>query len=219
MSDSAASPPTPPTRRPRGPRLKPADRRALILAAATEVFSEAGYQRGKMSEVARRVGVSEPVVFQNFGSKAAVFAAVLEHAAAQLDAALREWAGRSPSVGAWLTELLAPGHLTQVHARGTLGVLFDDAMTLTAEPLVLDAARQGNRRVAEALADLLAQGQRDGSIRADLSPETGAWWLISLLASQRYRFAVVPEPGLREGELGELMVRSLLADGARADGA
>ncbi|AUY53434.1 TetR/AcrR family transcriptional regulator [Streptomyces sp. CB01881] len=205
--------PDPAAKRPRT-RLKPADRQALILAAATEVFSEVGYQRGKMSEVARRVGVSEPVVFQNFGSKAAVFAAVLDHAAAQLEASLRDWAGGSPSVGAWLAELLAPEHLAQVHARGTLGVLFADAMTITAEPVVLDAARRGNRLVAAALADLLADGQRDGSIRSDVEPETGAWWLVSLLASQQFRFAVAPEPAQWEGKLGALTLSSLLADGA-----
>jgi AcrR family transcriptional regulator len=209
-SDPAAESPRPRSRS----RLKPADRQALIVAAATEVFSEVGYQRGKMSEVARRVGVSEPVVFQNFGSKAAVFAAVLDHAAAQLEAQLRAWAGRAPSIGAWLTELLAPGHLAQVHARGTLGVLFADAMTLTAEPVVLDAARRGNQLVAAALGDLLAEGRRDGSIRSDLDPEAGAWWLVSLLASQQFRFAVAPEPARLEGMLGALALSTLLAEGA-----
>jgi len=47
------------------------DRRESILAAATEVFVEVGHLRGKASAVARRVGVSEPVVFQNFGTKSA----------------------------------------------------------------------------------------------------------------------------------------------------
>ncbi|MEV7770289.1 TetR/AcrR family transcriptional regulator [Kitasatospora sp. NPDC086791] len=199
-------------------RLKPADRQALILAAATEVFAEVGYQRGRMSEVARRVGVSEPVVFQNFGSKAAVFAAVLDHAAGQLDAALREWAGRSPSIGGWLSELLAPGHLARVHARGTLGVLFADAMTLTAEPVVLDAARRGNRLIAATLAELLADGQRDGSVRPDLEPATGAWWLISLLASQQFRFAVAPGVEGLEGELGGLTLDALLGGPGREAG-
>jgi AcrR family transcriptional regulator len=41
-----------------------------------------------VSEVAARVGVTEPVIFQNFGSKAALFAAVIERAAAEVRAAL-----------------------------------------------------------------------------------------------------------------------------------
>ncbi|MFD9125837.1 TetR/AcrR family transcriptional regulator [Kitasatospora sp. NPDC059571] len=201
-----------PAPKPRRPRLSAEDRRASILEAAAAVFSEVGYQRGKMSEVARRVGVSEPVVFQNFGSKAAVFAAVLDHAAARLCAGLQEWAGRCPSIGTWLGELLEPGHLVTVHARGTLGVLFSDAMTVTAEPLVLDAARRGNRAVARTLSDLLAEGRRDGSIRSDVDPEAGAWWLISLLASQNFRFTVAPDPARQEAALGALTLRLLTAD-------
>ena len=61
---------------PSGTRLPAAERRETILRAATEVFAQAGYRAGKVSDVAARVGVSEPVIFQNFGSKAALFAAV-----------------------------------------------------------------------------------------------------------------------------------------------
>src|SRR3984885_6896151 len=71
-------------------RLSAAERRETILRAATEVFAEAGYRAGKVSDVAARVGVTEPVIFQNFGSKAALFAAVLERAAAQVRASLDE---------------------------------------------------------------------------------------------------------------------------------
>ncbi|HEY2265019.1 MAG TPA: helix-turn-helix domain-containing protein, partial [Streptosporangiaceae bacterium] len=59
---------------PRRTRLNAAQRRESILAAAVEVFSAAGYRAGKVSDVAALVGVSEPVIFQNFGSKAALFA-------------------------------------------------------------------------------------------------------------------------------------------------
>lgn len=54
-----------------------AERRETILRAAAEVFAQAGYRAGKVSDVAARVGVTEPVIFQNFGSKAALFALAL----------------------------------------------------------------------------------------------------------------------------------------------
>ena len=62
-------------------RLTAAKRRESILNAAVEVFSAAGYRAGKVSDVAVLVGVSEPVIFQNFGSKAALFAAVVDRVA------------------------------------------------------------------------------------------------------------------------------------------
>ena len=56
-------------------RLPAADRRETILLAATDVFAQAGYRAAKVCDVAARIGVTEPVIFQNFGSKAALFAA------------------------------------------------------------------------------------------------------------------------------------------------
>jgi AcrR family transcriptional regulator len=78
-------------------RLSAAERRETILRAATEVFAEAGYRAGKVSDVAARVGVTEPVIFQNFGSKAALFAAVLERAAADIRASLDAPAPSTPA--------------------------------------------------------------------------------------------------------------------------
>ncbi|GAA1227204.1 hypothetical protein GCM10009665_17140 [Kitasatospora nipponensis] len=194
---------------PRRTRLSAAERKASILAAATEVFAETGYQRAKMSDVAGRVGVSEPVVFQNFGSKAAVFSAVLEDATRRTVLMLRQWAATSGSVGDWLARFLAPDHLSQVHARGTLGVLFSDAMALTADPTVAQAAREANRAVAEVFAELIAQGQRDGSVRSDLDPATAAWWLLSLLASQGFRRAAAPDDEQLEAGLAALTLSLL----------
>ncbi|MFG2824491.1 hypothetical protein ACGFX4_34305 [Kitasatospora sp. NPDC048365] len=122
---------------------------------------------------------------------------------------MSDWARAMPTVGAWLAGLLAPDHLAQVHARGSLGVLFADAMTLTAEPDIQEAARRANQRIATVLTDLLAQGRREGSIRADLDPAVGAWWLMSLLASQGFRYSVAPDPAQLEAALGTL-TRDLL---------
>ena len=61
-------------------RVAAVERRETILRAAAEVFAEVGYRAGKASDIAVRVSVTEPVILQNFGSKAALFAAVIEHA-------------------------------------------------------------------------------------------------------------------------------------------
>jgi AcrR family transcriptional regulator len=80
-------------------RLPAAERRESILRAAAEVFAQAGYRAAKVSDVAERVGVTEPVIFQNFGSKAALYAAVLDRMAGQTQAgleALTDHHGSSP---------------------------------------------------------------------------------------------------------------------------
>lgn len=44
-----------------------------ILGAAAEVFSERGYAKGSMREIATRVGVSEPALYRHFPGKRELF--------------------------------------------------------------------------------------------------------------------------------------------------
>jgi AcrR family transcriptional regulator len=84
---------------PRRARLPAAERRETILRAAATVFAESGYRAAKVSDVAARVGVSEPVIFQNFGSKAALFTAVVGRAPPRPGTPLMSWPrdpGRRP---------------------------------------------------------------------------------------------------------------------------
>jgi AcrR family transcriptional regulator len=50
----------------------------VIERAATEVFAERGYQAATIGEIARRAGVSAPIVYDHFESKADLHARLLE---------------------------------------------------------------------------------------------------------------------------------------------
>jgi TetR/AcrR family transcriptional regulator len=62
------------------PRMKAADRRELILEAATAVFGAKSYVGTTTDEVARAAGVSQPYVVRFFGTKAKLYIAVVERA-------------------------------------------------------------------------------------------------------------------------------------------
>ncbi|MHC3470109.1 TetR family transcriptional regulator [Streptomyces sp. 7R007] len=194
-------------------RLPAAERRASILAAATEVFSETGYQRGKVSDIARRVGVTEPVVFQNFGSKSALYRAALDHATDAVSGLLHRAADAGRPVPEVLAEFLDPAHMDRFHRPGAHGFLFADATALAHDPELGEALRQVHRHFADALADLLRRGQASGDVRADVEPGTAAWWLVSLLAGRGFRAAVVPDRDAVEAELTRMALRALLPDG------
>src|SRR6516225_6686125 len=108
---------------PRRTRLPAAQRRATILRAAAVVFAEAGYRAAKVSDVAARVGVTEPVIFQNFGSKAALFAAVVERAAAEVRADLQDLAGQHGSVPDLLAHVLSPSAGHPPHGLASPGAI------------------------------------------------------------------------------------------------
>ena len=60
-------------------KLNASDRRSQILTAAMEVFAEHGFHGTPTRELARRVGVSEALVFQHFPTKEALISAILDH--------------------------------------------------------------------------------------------------------------------------------------------
>ena len=59
-------------------RLPRDERRAQLLAAALEVFTQAGYHSAAMDEIADRANVSKPVLYQHFPSKLDLYLAVLD---------------------------------------------------------------------------------------------------------------------------------------------
>lgn len=183
-------------------RLPAAERRETILRAAAEVFAQAGYRAGRVSDVAARVGVTEPVIFQNFGSKAALFAAVLERAAAQVRASLDDLATGFGSASGLLAHVLTPSAHQQPsrttadpaarHAGAAYGVLFADAAALTTEPELTEPARNAFRAIAAHLADLIQRAQAEGGVRPDTDPEAAAWLLLSVLSARQIRAAAMP---------------------------
>lgn len=217
-------------RAPRRTRLSAAERRETILDAAAEVFAEAGYRAARVSDVAERVGVTEPVIFQNFGSKAALFAAVVRRAAAEVRAWMDDLAEGPGSASGLLAHVLSgsvhgqPGQATAdpgarsghadhrgagygVHRGAGYGVLFADAAALTAEPELTGAAREAVLAVAGHLADLIRRAQADGDLRPSADPEAAAWLVLSVLSGRRLRAAVMPSS--LEPEVTALVLQAL----------
>lgn len=65
-------------------RLTAAQRREIIERAASELFAERGYQGTSIDEVARRSGVTAPVVYDHFASKQDLHRRLLERHFADL---------------------------------------------------------------------------------------------------------------------------------------
>jgi AcrR family transcriptional regulator len=78
-------------------RLTAAARREVIVAAATELFAERGYRGASVEEIARRSGVTPPVVYEHFDSKRDLYRDLLERHFAELREVWREhFVGEEP---------------------------------------------------------------------------------------------------------------------------
>ncbi|HLZ31116.1 MAG TPA: TetR/AcrR family transcriptional regulator [Chloroflexota bacterium] len=183
-----------PAQRPRRERLDAAARRETILDVAIPMFASAGYDQTRMSDIAARVGVTEPVIFQNFGTKADLFAAALGRASREAGNYLNDVAERSGSVHGWLSHLLAAEHLDHLHTAPMFGVLFADAHRLQLEAGVREALHRSVAHAAGVISGILRRGQAEGSIRDDASPDTLAWLVVSLIQARQFRRMHTAEP-------------------------
>ena len=78
-------------------RLQRDERRELLLARATELFAEHGYDGLSMSELAREAQISKALLYHYFPSKRRLFEAALEEVAEELRARTEPDPGRPPA--------------------------------------------------------------------------------------------------------------------------
>jgi AcrR family transcriptional regulator len=69
-------------------RISREEREASMLREAGAVFAERGFHAASMDEIADRVGVSKPMVYNYFGSKEALYFAYIEDAGRDLVASI-----------------------------------------------------------------------------------------------------------------------------------
>jgi AcrR family transcriptional regulator len=70
-------------------RMPRSQRRALVLATATDEFVAHGFRSTSMEEIAQAVGVTKPVLYQHFESKEELYLMVIEGVGARVLAAAR----------------------------------------------------------------------------------------------------------------------------------
>jgi len=169
-------------------RLGSAARRETILTAAIPEFAASGYERTRISDIAARVGVTEPVVFQNFGTKSGLFVAILDRVSDEVVQYLSELGDHSPDVAELLSVLLAHERQDRMHGPGGAGTMFAEAAN-NSDPSVRKAGRRAHMRTVQTLVEILRRGQREGSIRGDVDATVLGWLVLSQIHARQFRRA------------------------------
>lgn len=153
------------------------EKRRLILDAAVRVFARQGYHDSRVGDIAKDAGVAYGLVYHYFTSKEAVLEAVFREAWGRLVAAVSEVEA---------SDAPAPERLRTV-IKIVLRTWRDDPNLVRL--LVREVTRTSHLQreiddIAEAFAVLeriVAQGQREGTIRPTLDPRLSAWILYGAL--------------------------------------
>jgi AcrR family transcriptional regulator len=146
-----------------------AERREVIVRTATEVFAERGYDGASIDEIARRSGVSAPVVYDHFASKQDLYERLLERTRDELLEVWREHlftdepaAVRIPrALDAWAAYVETHREATRMYFRDPTGV-----------PAVQDFHRAIHDQGRAALGTILAREEGAANIAGAADPES-----------------------------------------------
>jgi AcrR family transcriptional regulator len=147
---------------------QPGDKRAQLLAAAIEVFSERGYRATSMWDLARAVDLSKPALYHYVPSKEALLVELYESVTTQgVESAQRVIAKKPPPVQA-LRELLIERIVYTCENRRLLQIFFEEEAEIP-ESLMRSMRRQ-RRAYEDALIQLLNRGTDEGVFEFTSAP-------------------------------------------------
>ncbi|MEU0870840.1 TetR/AcrR family transcriptional regulator [Nocardia brasiliensis] len=177
---------------------RPANRRALIVAAAADLFCRNGYADVGMGDVAAAVAMGPSALYRHFRGKQSLLATVVGEALTAFAEAVDAAAARPDEIGATLAATML--------ARRDVGVLWRrEARHLSVD----DRAefRATARRIGARLAGLIA------ARRPDLTPAAAdllAWSALAVANSVSFHSLSLPEPefGTLLGELVDSVVHA-----------
>lgn len=128
-----------------------AEREQQMLDVAEEIFAERGYRAVSMTDIAERVGVSKPMLYEYFGSKEGLLLAVMARAKAELrEVTERAVAGAVSAEDAMRRGYRAYFEFNEAHRPGW--------MVLLAEPaaLSLQAIEEMRRQQTDLIVSMMA---------------------------------------------------------------
>jgi AcrR family transcriptional regulator len=159
-------------------RADAARNRARVLQVAYETFAAEGLAV-PIDEIARRAGVGAGTVYRHFPTKDLLFQAIITDRITQLVAGARDLVAADPgeALYAFLADMVDEALTDQglVDALAGIGVELGTAVP------------DGEREFMEVLAEVLAQGQKAGTVRSDVDAKDIKTLLVGLQAMQRYR--------------------------------
>ena len=174
-------------------RLPASERRAALVDAALRTFAEGSYGGATTAEIARKAGVTEPILYRHFGCKRDLYFACLEEAWARVRSAIEEVVAAEEDPREW--PLAAAKAVRRVRDHRTLPLhIWIQALGKAGEdPEIRRYLRRHLREVHAFFAGLLRRAQEAGAVPADHDPEAEAWinLAVGLLRSVQDRLGGV----------------------------
>ena len=155
------------------------DRRRQLRHAATKVFARKGYHATRIADIAREAGVAYGLVYHYFKNKEEILASIFEDNWQFFVRAVQSTRDGDMSFAQRLEACVALMIESYRVAPDVVKVL---VVEIARSPLALEGNRmQGFRKGFLALADLIAEGQKNGAVRKSVDATMAAFCIFGAM--------------------------------------
>jgi AcrR family transcriptional regulator len=188
-----------------------------IRRAAGELFGQFGVEKVSMADIARRAGVSQATIYNNFGNKEALarefVAVVIERMVSRAREVLapdRPYWEKVSAFIAFISQSMADGRPFELERSALSG-----SLDLLDDPEVRKIRAAAQEEMAALLLELVQEGKAQGQIQAGLSEEAVRIYLtafMDIFADPRLQQRYNTRPALVQ-DLAALMIFGLSGKG------
>jgi AcrR family transcriptional regulator len=184
-----------------------------IRKAAAELFSQFGVDKVSVASIARKAGVSQATIYNNFGSKDALarefVAAAVDNLVNRVQAVLTPEKPYKDKIAAFVQFLSAT--TTSEHRAGAVDPVFGGSRDLLDDPEIKKVRSAAQARMTQLMLGLIREGKQQGQVNSQLSEDALTVYFgvfMDVFISPELRRRYTQRPGLAR-ELGELMLYGL----------
>lgn len=156
------------------PRLKAAQRREQLIDVATKLFAKTGYEATTTAAIAEAAGVTEPILYRHFKSKQELFVAIVREVSIET---LKQWQAMIGTVTDPAEKLRVISAAMPEHFRRLTDQyhVLHGALATSRDKKVITVMREHYQQIEDFFGRIVADGQKSGSFRKDISPKAAAW--------------------------------------------
>jgi AcrR family transcriptional regulator len=184
-----------------------------IRRAALELFSQFGVDRVSIVDIAKKAGVSQATIYNNFGSKEALAREFVTTMVAQLvgnaEKALSPAMPFDEKITAFIGFISAA--MTHGYAPDAAHASLPGSIALQADPEIQEILDTAKKKMIDLLLDVVYEGKDQGFIQSDVSDETYMIYLtafMDIFIDPKIRVRFLANPGLVE-DLTTLIINGL----------
>ena len=161
-------------------RLPAEERKAAVLECACAIFQAGSYRGTTTAEIARRAGVTEPILYRHFASKRELYLAVLEESWRRLRAHWDATVEAEDDPRFWLGAI-GRAYLESADPTMHCADLWIQALTEASDDQQIRRfLRKQMREVHTYVSDVIRRSQDAGGIIRDRDPSAEAWLFIAI---------------------------------------